>query len=141
MISRALWSTKTLSLFSLASSFRICAYSDHRALPPFSDLVYCALQSLLMLVSLFEETTSAENEVGEARLHNSLPQSAPKAFLQILHHSPLPLTQIYLHFGQLRGAESLQVLIFKVLPCFTSSEAMESPTSKSDVIRLLMNLK
>lgn len=57
-----------------------------------------------------------------------------------LCHSPLPLTQIHFHFW-LQGVEHLQVLVFKVLPCFTSSEAMESPTSKSDIIRLLMNLK
>ena len=124
----------------MASTFRICACSDQGALPVFGDPVYYALQSFLMLVSLLVETTSAENRFGKARVHNPLPQSAPKASLQILCHSPLPLIQIYLHFW-LQGAESLQVLVFKVLPCFTSSEAMESPTSKSDIIRLLMNLK
>lgn len=104
------------------------------------DLVYYALQSFLRLVCLLEETTRAENRFEEARLHDSVPESVPKAPLQTLYPSALPLTQMYLHFW-LQGAEHLQVLVFKVLPCFTSSEAIESPTSKSDIIRLLMNLK
>lgn len=60
--------------------------------------------------------------------------------LQYPCHPALPLMWSYLHFW-LWEVESLQVLALKVLPCFTSSEAMESPTSKSAIIRLLMNLK
>lgn len=42
---------------------------------------------------------------------------------------------------QLHEEQSPRVLVLPALPCFTSSGAMESPTSKSAVIRLLMNLK
>lgn len=61
-------------------------------------LVCYTLQSFLMLVSLLEGTTSAENRFGKARLHNRLPQSTPKVSLQTPCHSALPLTQVYLNF-------------------------------------------
>lgn len=87
VISRAPWNTiNPEPVYPVASTFRICACSIQRALPLFGDLVYCALQSFLMLVSLLEGTTSAENRFGEARLQNPPPQSALKAYLQILCH-------------------------------------------------------